>query len=179
VAILPRQAPGELWSVGRVGRQSGFRLQVPGFGGKEKMAKGHNQLEIYKTAHAPAVKVHELSMLLPSFERFEEGSQVRRSAKSVSSDIVEGYALRKYKNEFLHYLFRAYGSAEETAEHLKFLFETKAVKDEDAFRELLSEYDKLCGKIMRYIQAVDREYETPNFMKEPIADYLSNLESET
>jgi four helix bundle protein len=51
----------------------------------------------------------------------EECSQIRRSAKSVSSNIVEGYVLRKYKNEFLHYPYRSYGSAEETLEPLQYL----------------------------------------------------------
>lgn len=66
------------------------------------MDKGHKNLEIYQLAHTLAVKVHELSLKLSSFERFEEGSQIRRSAKSISSNIVEGYALRRYKNEFAH-----------------------------------------------------------------------------
>ena len=94
------------------------------------MEKGHKQLEIFRLAHILAVRVHELTLKLPALERFEEGSQIRRSAKSISSNIVEGYALRRYKNEFIHYLFRAYGSAEETIDHLDFLFETKSLKDE-------------------------------------------------
>ena len=135
------------------------------------MEQGVKKLEIYQLAHSLAVKVHQLTLNLPSFERFEEGSQIRRSAKSVSANIVEGYALRKYKNEFIHYLFRAYGSAEETIEHLELLFETKSLKDENFFKELFDSYNLFCGKMLRYIQAVDKEYETPNFMKEPEAEY--------
>jgi hypothetical protein len=33
----------------------------------------------------------------------------------MSANIVEGFALRKYKNKYLHYLYCAYGSAEEDA----------------------------------------------------------------
>ncbi len=87
--------------------------------------------------------------------------------------------MRRYKNEFIHYLFRAYGSAEETIDHLDFLFETKSLKDETNYHELHSEYDKLCGKIMRYIQAVDREYDMPNFMKDSSAEYFTSPEPET
>lgn len=71
------------------------------------MEKGHKKLEIYQMAHRLAVRVHEMSLKLPAFERFEEGSQIRRSSKSIPSNIVEGFALRRYKNEFLHYLFRS------------------------------------------------------------------------
>jgi len=137
----------------------------------KSMDKGHKKLEIYQLAHALAIKVHELSLKLPSFERFEEGSQIRRSSKSISSNIVEGFALRRYKNEFVHYLFRSYGSAEETIEHLELLFKTKSLTDKALFEELFQEYNFLCGKIMRFIQYVDKEFDTPNFIKEPEIKY--------
>jgi four helix bundle protein len=132
---------------------------------------GYKKLEIYRIAHSLAARVHRMTLKLPSFERFEEGSQIRRSAKSVSANIVEGYALRRYKNEFIHYLFRAYGSAEETIEHLELLFETESLKDEKTFKELVDSYNILCGKLLRYIQAVDKTFERPLFMKDPGAEY--------
>jgi four helix bundle protein len=52
-------------------------------------------LKIYKRAHQLAVEIHKMSLSLPQFEMYEEGSQVRRSSKSVSSQIVEGYCLKK------------------------------------------------------------------------------------
>lgn len=82
------------------------------------IAQGYKKLEIYQMAHSLAVRIHRLTLSLPAFERYEEGSQIRRSAKSVAANIVEGYALRKYKNEFIHFLFRSYASAGETIEHL-------------------------------------------------------------
>lgn len=139
------------------------------------MDKRHKKLEIYQLAHSLAVKVHDLTLKLPPFERFEEGSQIRRSAKSISSNIVEGFALRRYKNEFVHYLFRSYGSAEETIEHLELLFHTKSLSDKKLFDELMTQYNILCGKIMRYIQYVDKEFDTPNFIKE--SDVVYTLRS--
>ncbi len=135
------------------------------------MQAGHKKLEIYQIAHDLAVRVHQMTLELPPFERFEEGSQIRRSAKSVSANIVEGYALRRYKNEFIHFLFRAYASAEETIEHLELLFDTHSFKDKNRFKEFVDAYNTLCGKILRYIQAVDKTFEMPLFMKEDNADY--------
>jgi len=62
-------------------------------------------------------------MKLPKFEHYEEGGQVRMSSKSVSAQIVEGHALRRYGIEYLRYLSRSYGSAEETMEHLEYIGE--------------------------------------------------------
>ncbi len=71
-------------------------------------------------AHALALRVHAISLTLPKHELYEEGSQIRRSSKSTSAQIVEGHALRQYKPEYLHYLARSYASAEETIEHLQY-----------------------------------------------------------
>ena len=66
--------------------------------------QGYKKLKIYRLAHDLAVRVHKMTVELPQFEMMEEGSQIRRSSKSVSSNIVEGYALRRYKQEYIHYL---------------------------------------------------------------------------
>jgi four helix bundle protein len=113
-----------------------------------------------------------MSLTLPSHERYEEGSQIRRSSKSVSSNIVEGYALRRCKAEFVHYLLRAYGSGQETIEHLELLFDTGSLQDKDLCEDLLSEYNELVGKLPRYIQAVDDSSEMLLFMKEPEIEYM-------
>jgi len=135
------------------------------------MDAGYRRLKIYKLAHSLAVRIHRMSLTLPTFEKYEEGSQIRRSSKSVSEQIVEGFALRKYKNEFLHYLWRAYGSCEETQEHLQYLFDTESWKDESSFEEALSEYKKLSGMLFRFIQSVEESHDTPAFLKEPEIQY--------
>ena len=55
---------------------------------------GYKELEIYRLAHELGVAVHEFSLTLPRHEMYESGSQMRRSAKSVAANIVEGYGRR-------------------------------------------------------------------------------------
>ena len=140
------------------------------------MEEGYKKLEIYNLAHTLGVAIHEMTMNLPKFETYEEGSQFRRSAKSVSTNIVEGFALRKYKNEYIHYLYRAYGSSEETVEHIRYLFETKSMVSKDVHDHLLSEYHKLNGMLFRFIQSVERNYDTPNYLKDPDSDYHTSTD---
>ncbi len=142
------------------------------------MNAGHKKLQIYQQAHQLAIEIHAMTLQLPSLERFEEGSQIRRSSKSAAANIVEGYALRKYKNEFIHYLFRAYGSGEETLEHLELLFDTKSLTDKILFTHLHEDTNNLCGKILRYIQAIDQSFEMPSFMKESEVSYSIDNDSD-
>ncbi len=52
---------------------------------------GYRDLEIYKLAFSLALDVHKLTLTLPKYEMYEQGSQVRRSTKSIKDNIVEGY----------------------------------------------------------------------------------------
>lgn len=85
---------------------------------------------------------------------------MRRSSKSVSAQIVEGHALRQYKAEYLHYLARSYGSAEETIEHLHYLLASgSAVRIEEECRSLLEEYAVLCRKLFNYARSVEKKHD--------------------
>ena len=125
-----------------------------------KGSRPHEKLEVYRLAHAIGLRVHALSLKLPKFEMYEEGSQARRSSKSVSPQIVEGHALRQYKAEYQHYLARAYGSAEETIEHLTYMLETESARRVvDECRSLINEYATLCRKLYNYQTSVDRRHD--------------------
>ncbi len=126
----------------------------------ERARRPHESLEVYRLAHALALRVHRLTLNLPKHEMYEEGSQARRSSKSVSSQIVEGHALRCYKAEYLHYLWRSYGSAEETIEHLQYLLEAGSAKSQATeCTDLIAQYVLLCRKLFNYVESVERHHD--------------------
>ena len=117
----------------------------------------HEKLDVYQLAHQLAVQVHRLSLQLPRFEIYEQASQVRRSSKSVSAQIVEGHALRNYPKDYIRFLHRAYASAEESIEHIRLLLETASASDHSTeWLELSSEYETLCRKLYNYTSVVMR-----------------------
>jgi four helix bundle protein len=128
---------------------------------EEIFDQGYKKLKIYIIAHELAVKVHKMTMKLPKHEIFEEGGQIRRSSKSVASNIVEGYALRRYKQEYIHYLSRSLASSMETLEHLDLLQETGSLSDQEVYKELYKGYTDLNGMLYSFIQSVE-EHHDPN-----------------
>lgn len=55
----------------------------------------YKSLEIWQLARDVVIDIHEMTLSkLPKFEMYEVGSQIRRSVKSVKSNIVEGYGRR-------------------------------------------------------------------------------------
>ena len=117
--------------------------------------KSYRDLEIYKTSKQLAVRIHKMSLQLPKFEQFEEGSQIRRSSKSVTAMIVEGYGRRRYRADFIKYLVYAQSECDETIVHLDFLFETGSLSDIALYNELLAEYDTLSKRVNKFIQWVE------------------------
>lgn len=123
----------------------------------ERTIQSYRDLEIYQLSHNLAIEVHKMSLGLPKFEIYEEGDQVRRSAKSVSANIVEGFCRRRYKGEFIRFLTYAHASCEETIEHLEILCETGSL-DAKAFKHLFDKYNELGGKLNKFIQTVIAEH---------------------
>ncbi len=120
--------------------------------------EGYRKLKIYQKAHKLGLKIHEMSLDLPKFELYEEGSQIRRSSKSVSSNIVEGFSLRKYKNEYIRYLSLSYASSQETIEHLNYLYETGSLKNKKLYEELNEGYYGLSGMFFNFTQSVSEQH---------------------
>jgi four helix bundle protein len=95
---------------------------------------------------------------LPKFEMFEEGSQIRRSMKSVKSNIVEGYGRRSYKQEYIRFLTYALASCDETTDHLETLFETESLTDVAFYEDLHRRLEILGKKTNLFLQSVERSH---------------------
>ncbi|MBN2773150.1 MAG: four helix bundle protein [Prolixibacteraceae bacterium] len=65
----------------------------------------YKKLEIWQLAKEIAIEVHKMTITeLPKFEMFETGQQIRRSAKSTRTNIVEGYGRKRYQAEYYKFL---------------------------------------------------------------------------
>jgi len=117
--------------------------------------KSYRDLEIYLESKRLAIEVHKMAMSLPKFELYEEGSQIRRSSKSVTSMIVEGFGRRRYKADYIKHLIYSQTECDETIVHLDFLFETGSLTDKIKFEQLRGEYDSLSKRINKFIQWVE------------------------
>jgi four helix bundle protein len=117
--------------------------------------KSYRDLEVYQESKRLAVEIHKITLILPKFELYEEGSQIRRSSKAVTSAIVEGYGRRRYKADFIRFLIYAQSECDETIVHLDFLYETESLKDSEKYKQLKSDYDSLSKRINKFIQWVE------------------------
>ena len=120
----------------------------------------YKDLEIWQIARELSIKIHKMSLALPKYEMYEEGSQIRRSSKSARSTIVEGYGRRMYKNDFIKYITYSIASTDETIDHLEILFETGSLKNEQLFKELLAKAILLDKKLIRFLKSIKKQHQS-------------------
>jgi four helix bundle protein len=120
--------------------------------------KSYRDPEIYKIAYDLALEIHEMSLQLPSYELYEQGSQIRRSSKSIKNNIVEGYGRRRYKSEFIRYLVFAHSSCDETISQLNMINDIHY--QNNPLTVLLSKYEDLSKKINKFVQYVENNWKT-------------------
>jgi four helix bundle protein len=118
----------------------------------------YKDLDIYKLAYKLAIDVHKMTMTLPKFEMYEQGSQVRRSSKSIKDNIAEGFGRRRYKDEFVRFLIFAHASCDEAISQLTMINELYFEKT--GINGLLEEYEILGGKINKFIKYVEENWKS-------------------
>ena len=119
----------------------------------------YRDLEVWQLSRSLVVDIHKMTLeKLPRFEMYEEGTQIRRSVKSIKANIVEGYGRRRYKQDYIKFLTYAHASCDETIDHLETLLETGSLTDEMLYQDLHKRLNELGSKLNRFIQGVERQH---------------------
>ena len=100
----------------------------------------HQDLEVYKKAFAAAMRIFELSKSYPKDETFSLTDQIRRSSRSVCSNIAEAWRKRRYEATFCAKLNDSESEAAETQTWLEFSVRC-AYLEKEIGRELFKECD--------------------------------------
>ena len=116
------------------------------------------KLEVWKEAHELALGVYRSTRRFPNDERFRLADQLRRSASSVPTNVVEGNA-RRYRKEYLRFLYIARGSLDETKYHLLLARDLGYLNDEE-YEGLVKQCNKvgrLLSGLIRYLKSKDND----------------------
>ena len=115
----------------------------------------HQDLDVYKKAFAAALRIFELSKSFPKEETFSLTDQIRRSSRSVCSNIAEAWRKRRYEAAFIAKLNDSEGEAAETQTWLEFSVRCEYMEKEIG-RELFKEYDEIISMFVNMINNPDQ-----------------------
>jgi four helix bundle protein len=107
-------------------------------------------LEVYQLAFDTAMKIFEASKNFPGDERFSLTDQIRRSSRSVCTNIAEAWRKRRYPNAFVSKLSDADAEAAETQVWLAFAVKCGYL-DMELAGELKEVYNRVMGKLVRML----------------------------
>lgn len=108
----------------------------------------HWQLDVYKLSVEAAMRLFELSKKFPREEMYSLTDQMRRSSRSVSGHIAEGWRRRRYEAAFCDKLNGAEGEAAETQTWVEYSVRCGYLTAKDG-RELHRIYDRILGKLVK------------------------------
>jgi len=107
------------------------------------MATGSfKELKVYQLAFEAAKRIFSLSKRFPREETYSLTDQIRRSSRSVCSNIGEGYRKRIYPKHFTSKITDADGEAAETSVWLDFALDCGYINEND-FKEIQNIYDEI------------------------------------
>jgi len=98
------------------------------------MAHTFKNIKVWTKAHSLVLEIYKVTKEFPTTERYGLVSQLRRSAASIATNIVEGYK-RRSDVDFARFLNMADSSLEETKYHLLLSYDLKYLSK--------SEYERL------------------------------------
>jgi four helix bundle protein len=110
--------------------------------------RSYKELRVYQAAIDAAMRIFELTKQFPAEERFSMVDQMRRSSRSVCSNLGEAWRKRRYPAHFVSKLSDSEGEAEETRVWLELAFRCGYISkaETDALDQT---YDVIIAQLVR------------------------------
>jgi len=89
--------------------------------------KGYRDLKVFQLAYKLAMEIFEITKSFPKEEKYSLTDQIRRSSRSVCSNIGEAWRKRKYNAVFKNKMTDAMQEAPETQTWLDFCLACKYI----------------------------------------------------
>jgi four helix bundle protein len=111
------------------------------------LIKSHKELDVFKLSFKTSMEIFNISKSFPKEEVFSLTSQIRRSSRSVSANLAEGFRKRRYEKAFIAKLSDSEAESAETQVWLDYSLECGYITG-DIHQKLSSEYEKIIGKLV-------------------------------
>jgi len=115
---------------------------------------GFRELKVYQNAFQAAMMIFEITKSFPQEEKYSLTDQIRRSSRSVCSNIAESWRKRKYPAHFVSKLSDSAGEADETRVWLDFSLKSRYI-NEKTYEDMDDRYDHILGQLTKMMSEPD------------------------
>ena len=145
--------------------------------------QGFEGLKVWQKAHQLMIDIHQqLVPMIPSSEKYDLSSQIKRSSKSVGANIAEGYG-RFYYLDNVRFCYNARGSLDETVNHFRTAHDLDYCSTElyENLRQQASEIRRLLNGYITWLKNQKLGEKEPGFhvaIRENTTGYFLDDENE-
>ncbi len=107
----------------------------------------HKDLKVFQVSFEAGMKIFELSKEFPKEEKYSLTDQMRRSSRSVSSNIAEAWRKRKYPKSFISKLSDSEGEAAETQVWLDYALAC-GYMNQEIYKRLYDQYEHIIAMLI-------------------------------
>jgi len=109
--------------------------------------RSHRELEVYKLSFLSSMEIFMMTKIFPKEETYSLTDQIRRSSRSVCSNLAEAFRKRRYPKSFISKLTDSESEAAETQTWLEFSLNCGYITKTE-YDELNVKYDNIIGKLV-------------------------------
>ena len=117
--------------------------------------ESYRNLRVYQAAIKAAMQIFEITKKFPVEEKYSMTDQVRRSSRSVCSNIGEAWRRRRYKAAFIAKLNDSETEATETQVWLELALLSGYIT-EDVYNELFAEFESITAQLVIMINQPEK-----------------------
>jgi len=124
-------------------------------GAPKQKIRTFRDLRVYQAAMGLAMEIFELTKNFPKEEIYSLVDQMRRSSRSVCTNLSEAWRKRRYRAAFISKLSDSETESAETQVLLEFAFRCQYIEQE-IFQELDERYEHVLSQLVRMIMDAEK-----------------------
>ena len=124
-------------------------------GAPKQEIRTFRDLRVYQAATDLAMEIFELTKNFPKEETYSLVDQMRRSSRSVCTNLSEACRKRRYRAAFVSKLSDSQSESAETQVSLEFAFRCHYIEQE-TFQEIDDRYEHVLSQLVRMIIDADK-----------------------
>jgi four helix bundle protein len=117
--------------------------------------RSYRELRVYQNAFEATMMIFEITRSFPPEEKYSMVDQVRRSSRSVCTNIAEAWRKRKYPAHFVSKLSDSAGEGDETRVWLELAFHCGYI-DKTKFEDLDIKYDLILSQLVKMMSEPEK-----------------------
>ncbi len=113
----------------------------------------HKKLDVYQRSFKAALAIYKFSRTLPNYLQYDIADDIRRAARSVPSNIAEGYGRNKSNKDIINFLKTSLGSNDEVIFNLEFIYALKLIEAK-RYDKAIKEYEIIGKQLNKLIHSL-------------------------